>query len=97
MMTGREKIYFLINRIDDKRELTPKGKPVFIHPTNDLNNKYSEVDLLQILEKLEKDEQILKVLKTPTGDPLNLDPYEDFEDGYYYLELLILFQFLKYL
>jgi len=40
MMSGKEKIYFLLNRIDDARAITPKGEPVKIHATHDLNNNY---------------------------------------------------------
>jgi len=89
MMSGKEKIYFLLNRIEDKRILTPKGQPVLIHPANDLNNNYSIVELSQLFIKLETDEKILKVLKEPTRImTVNLDPYSGFEDGCYHLELL---------
>lgn len=89
MMSGKEKIYFLLNRIDDKRVLTPAGQPILIHPANDLNNNYSIVELSQLFIKLERDEQILKVLKESTrGMSANLDPYADFEDGCYRIELL---------
>ena len=82
MMTGKKKVYFLLNRIEDKIVLTPKGQPILIHPANDLNNNYSIVELSQLFAKLEKDEQILKVLKeSARGLSASLDPYEDFEDG----------------
>lgn len=87
-MSGKQKVYFLLNKIVDKKELTPKGQPIFLHPADDLNNEYSDIELSQIYTKLEKDEHVIKVLKSPTGDPLNLDPYADFEDGHYYLKLL---------
>src|SRR3989344_5836334 len=89
MMSGKEKIYFLLNRIEDKRVLTPAGQPILIHPANDLNNNYSIVELSQLFAKLEKDEQILKVLKeSARGLSASLDPYADFEDGCYHLEIL---------
>lgn len=89
MMTGKEKVYFLLNRIEDKRVLTPKGQPILIHPASDLSNNYSIVELSQLFAKLEKDEQILKVLKeSARGLSASLDPYADFEDGCYHLEVL---------
>ncbi len=89
MMTGKEKVYFLLSRIEDKIVLTPKGQPILIHPANDLNNNYSIVELSQLFAKLEKDEQILKVLKeSARGLSASLDPYVDFEDGCYHLEVL---------
>lgn len=94
-MTGKEKLYFLLDVIDDARVITPTGQPVKIHPLNDLNNNYTHIELEQLFAKLEQDEQILKVLKTlPTfggGLYRDLDPYLDPDDGCYHLEILVTF------
>jgi len=98
-MTGKEKLYFLLDAIDDARALAPVGQPVLIHPLNDLNNKYSHIELEQLFTKLEKDKKVLKVLKTlPTmGVFSDLDPYADLGDGCYHLKILPAFDnyFLK--
>lgn len=59
---GKEKIYFLISRLLDEREVTAKGKPVALHPMNDLNNHYSKMDFIQLTEKLEKEHKAIKLL-----------------------------------
>ncbi len=51
-MIGKEKIYFLLNKIDDQRILTPSGQPVLIHPFGDLKGHYPDVELLMLLKKL---------------------------------------------
>lgn len=92
MMSGKEKIYFLLNRIDDARAITPKGEPVKIHATHDLNNNYRGHELDNIFKKLQDDEQVIKVLKVGNRIQsiidVELDPYEQIDDGYYHLELL---------
>ncbi|KKP92825.1 MAG: hypothetical protein UR98_C0017G0017 [Parcubacteria group bacterium GW2011_GWA1_36_12] len=89
-MTGKEKLYFLLNKIEDTRVITPSGQPVLIHPYKDLVSKYSDVELIQIFTKLENDEKVLKVLKTPAARPNSsfFDPYTDPEDEYFYLDIL---------
>ncbi len=101
-MTGKEKLYFLLNRIDDVRSIAPSGQPLIIDPTNDLNQNYRDIELKQLFTKLEKDEQILKVLQIPsrikTIDIIeDLDPYEQADDGCWHIELLSSFKdyFLK--
>jgi hypothetical protein len=34
MLHGEEKIWFLVNTLDKERKVTPKGKPVALHPMN---------------------------------------------------------------
>lgn len=64
---GKEKIYFLINRLLDEREVTEKGKPVALHPMNDLNNHYQKMDFIELTKKLEKEHNAIKLLnKVPT-------------------------------
>jgi hypothetical protein len=96
MMTKREKLYFLIDHIEEARAITPSGQPILVDPTNDLNRRISEVELKQLFTKLEKDEQILKVLQVPSGISRveiveDLDPYDppyQQDDGCWHIELL---------
>ena len=63
MMTKREKLYFSVDHIEEDRAITPSGQPILVDPTNDLSRRISGIELKQLLTKLEKDEQILKVLQ----------------------------------
>lgn len=93
MMSGKEKIYFLLNRIDDIRAIAPAGQPLIIDPTNDLNRNYRDIELAQLFIKLANDEKILKVLKAPSRTKEidiveDLDPYDHADDGCWHIELL---------
>lgn len=93
MMDGKEKIYFLLNRIDDVRAITPSGQPLIIDPTNDLNQNYRDIELSQLFTKLAKDEQVMKILKAPSRTKEidiveDLDPYDYADDGCWHIELL---------
>lgn len=101
-MTGKEKLYFLLDAINDARVLASSGQPLIIDPMNDLNDKFREVELTQLFTKLEKDEQVLKVLKAPSRTKEidiieDLDPYDYADDGCWHIELLPAFDnyFLK--
>jgi len=92
MMSGKEKIYFLLDAIDDARAITPAGQPLIIDPTNDLNRKYRDIELAQLFTKLEKDEKILKILQVPSRTKEidiveDLDPYDHADDGCWHIEL----------
>lgn len=92
-MDGKEKIYFLLNRIDDARAIAPSGQPLIIDPVNDLNQNYRDIELKQLFLKLEKDEKILRVLQVPSRIKQidiveDLDPYEHADDGCWHIELL---------
>lgn len=96
MMSGKEKLYFLLNRIGDVREIAPSKSILIIDPMNDLNGKFREVELIQLFTKLEKDEQVLKVIKVPrrTKDIdiiEDLDPFDHADDGCWHIELLSTF------
>ncbi len=65
-LRGKEKIWFLVNHLRDEREATPTGQPIGLHPANDLNRHYAEPDLVQVVEKLEKDNNAVKLVATPT-------------------------------
>lgn len=92
-MSGKEKLYFLLNRIDDVREISPSGQPLKVDPMNDLKGRYREVELSQLFTKLEKDEKVLKILKTSSRtktlpDEIDPDPYDHADDGCWHIELL---------
>lgn len=105
MMTGKQKLYFLLNKIDDVREISPSGQPLKIHPMYDLNGNYRDVELTQLFTKLEKDERVLKVLKVPSGIKtidfvegiIPDEPIPEKDDGCWHIELLPAFDsyFLK--
>lgn len=105
MMNGKEKLYFLLDAIEDVRAIAPSGRPLIIDPMNDLNDKIRDVELTRLFTKLEKDEQILKVLQVPSGIKTidiveDLDPYDqpyEHDDGCWHIELLPAFDsyFLK--
>ncbi len=101
MMTKREKLYFLLDAIDDARAITPAGQPILIDPTNDLNRKYRGIELDQLFTKLIKDEKVFKVLQNPNRVRNAIlkasGQYRDMDDGCYHIELLPSFDeyFLK--
>jgi hypothetical protein len=69
---GKEKIWFLINRLLDEREVTEAGQPVALHPMNDLNGHYEKMDFVQLTEKLEKEHKAIKLLNQVPTDQTNL-------------------------
>ena len=92
-MNGKEKLYFLLERIIDAREITPSNQSLIIDPTNNLNNKYRSIELIQLFTKLEKDESVLKVIQAPSWtktipDEINPDPYSQVDDGNWHIVLL---------
>ncbi|MBU3978485.1 TIGR02391 family protein [Patescibacteria group bacterium] len=99
MMNGKQKLYFFLNAIDDARVLAPSGQPFKIHATHDLKKNYRETELDQLFTKLEKDEQVIKVLKI--GDRRkeieNMYALGEPDDGCWHIELLPAFDnyFLK--
>jgi hypothetical protein len=51
IMDSKEKIYFLLNRIDDARAIAPSEQPLIIDPVNDLNQNYRDIELKQLFLK----------------------------------------------
>lgn len=104
-MSGKEKIYFLLNRIKDVRDITPSSSPLKIHPMNDLRGNYQAVELQQLFVKLERDEKILSILKVPNRFKtidfvegiIPDEPIPENDDGCWHIELLPAFDgyFLK--
>lgn len=69
---GKEKIWFLIDRLLDEREVTEAGQPVALHPMNDLNGHYQKMDFIQLTQKLEKEQKAIKLLnQVPTDQTYN--------------------------
>lgn len=92
-MTGKEKLYFLLDAIDDVRAIAPSGQPLIIDPMNDLKDNIREVELSQLFTKLEKDEHVLKILKIPSRikdlpNELDPDPYDYSDDGCWHIKFL---------
>lgn len=95
-MTGKEKIYFLLGCIQDVRETSASGQPLKIDPMNDLYGKYQKEELSRIFAKLEQDDHILKVLKTPSGTKtidfvegiIPDEPVPENDDGLWHIELI---------
>ncbi len=68
---GKEKIWFFINRLLDEREVTEDGKPIGLHPANDLNNHYTPMDFIQMVEKIEKEHNAARLIAMPTDQTYN--------------------------
>ncbi len=65
MMTGKQKLFYLLSRINDRQELTPTEESIKLHPKGDLEDNFSEVELKEIFRKLEDDDEILRVMRPP--------------------------------
>jgi len=65
MLDGREAIVAVVRAIDKKRIITPSDELVSIHYANDLHKPAPYEDVVRLLKKLQNDEKILKVIKTP--------------------------------
>lgn len=87
-MTGRQKLFFLLERIEDEKNVTPLGQPIRIHPVRNLKNKYYQEDILGLLTKLEKEEKVIKITEMPNPE----EGYLTNENGYYVFELLPSFE-----
>lgn len=88
-MSGREKLYFLLNRIVDAKDITPLGKPIKIHATRDLNNRLRGDELDMLFEKLEQDEKVIRILKKGNRVKEAASKYGfEYDDGCFYIELL---------
>lgn len=85
MLSGKQKLYFLLNRIDEKRAITPAGQPILIHPMGELVGHYPDLELLMLFKKLQDDEKVLRVTKTPPQGDERWNP--SYDDDYYGLEL----------
>lgn len=90
-MSKQEKLFFLLDKIDDARKITPSGEYVKLHPIADLGLtsqiEFNEVG--SILDKLDKDEKVIRIIKKSTY--YLLDPSTNMSD-YYILEVLERFQ-----
>lgn len=64
-LSGKQKIWFLINRLSEEREVTAAGKPIGLDPSNELGDNYSQHDLMELLDRLEQG-NVAKLVHTPT-------------------------------
>lgn len=92
-MSGKEKLYFLLERICDIRAIAPISHPIIIDPANDLNRKLRYEELIQLFTKLEVDEKVIQVVHAPSRIKQvqvieELDPYEKVDDGNWYVQIL---------
>ena len=96
-MSGKEKLYFLLERICDIREISPSGYSLVIDPANDLNRKYENFELERLFAKFELDDKVLNVIKA-TNRTKNiqiiedLDPFDRVDDGCWHIQLLPTFE-----
>jgi len=87
-MTGKEKLYFLLNKIEDARDIAPSDRPLIIDPINNLNNRIRKEELSQLFIKLAKDEKVLILIKAPSrvkAELEELDPYDFSDDGCWHI------------
>jgi len=68
---GKEKIWFFIYSLLDEREVIEDGKPTGLHPASDLNNHYSPMDFIQMVEKIEKEHNAARLIAIPTEQTYN--------------------------
>jgi hypothetical protein len=66
-MDGKEKIYFLVNRIIEKDEITVVGSDIRLHPADDLKKKYDAYELTNIL-KILANHKVIKDVRLPSDD-----------------------------
>ena len=65
ILRGKEKIWYLVNRLAEEREITLKGSLIGLHPTQDLNKHYSLSDFVDLMAKLETEENVAKLTSLP--------------------------------
>lgn len=88
-MTGKQKLYFLLDAIVDFEDITPSSKPIKIHATRDINNRIRGEELDMLFDKLENDEKIIRVLKKGNRIKEAASKYGfDYDDGCYHIKLL---------
>lgn len=89
-MTGKQKLYFLLDTIVDVGDITPSGKPIKIHATRNLNNRIRGEELDMLFDKLEHDEKVISIQKRgnrlkEAGARYGLN---EPDDGSYHINLL---------
>jgi hypothetical protein len=93
-MNAKEKILFVINEIENAHQMSIKDKPIRIS-SETLTKGLGVNELYGILDKLEKEEKIIKVLRIPA--PLFV--YEDTDSGmpFDFFDIEITNKFNRYL
>lgn len=90
-MSGKQKLYFLLNRIDDVRAISRSGQTLKLDPIYNLRNNFRKDELANLFVKLDLEEKVIKLIKAPQrekGELEELDPYDFTDDGCWYIELL---------
>lgn len=64
-LRGKEKIWYLVDRLAEEREITPEGSLIGLHPTQDLNKHYSLSDFVNLMTKLETEENVARLTSLP--------------------------------
>jgi len=64
-MDGKEKIYFLVNRIIEKNEITVSGSDIRLRLADDLGNKFDDYELTNIL-KILTGQHVIKEVRLPS-------------------------------
>lgn len=65
MLIGRKQLYFLLDCIQDRSEVTPSDEPITISPVANLNKKYSQEDLIGLFTKLEREAKVIEIIQMP--------------------------------
>lgn len=86
-MSKQEKLFFVLNKIDDAWKITTYGEYVKLHPITDLGltSQIEFEETASILKKLEADEKIIRIIEESVYHLL--DPSTNMPD-YYVLEVL---------
>ncbi len=90
MLTGKEKLYFLLINIENIKSISSSDKSLSIDPLNDLDDRLSNDDLSRLFLKLDRDEKVIKLIKTPNRIKTildDLDPYDKADDGCWHIEI----------
>lgn len=64
-MNALEKILYILNTIKDINELKLEEDPILLRMSKPVHQDISESDIFEIINKLEKDEKVLKVIEEP--------------------------------
>lgn len=79
MLTSKQKLYTILDVINDKRVLLPNDAQLYLDPKHDLKGYFPEEELASLLHKLQDDEKVLKVVQWPP-----LPEYQDKEKDAFY-------------
>lgn len=88
-MRSLEKLWTVVYKIDQSRQITPEGKHVRINPRTSFYAKLDPVDIENIFELLQNDVGVIKIIEEPSSQKnLRIDPDQDM----YVLDVLPTFE-----